>query len=251
MSTGEKSSGDLSGLASRVQSVKQDVVTVKQLLASARKVRLCLILVVLVWLGAVAWTFLGMFNRLFSEEFRQELGNAATGQLQDKTKQVQTEATKLWNNAQPVLTEAFNKQREKDADKLANTLEEQRELLKTNLQTRVEEEVKARYEKVVEKHRKLLESEFPLVKDEETHQRMIDNLSVAMLDLVEKYYVEEFKRQLERLSQTWEDFPMADPLDPKDPEQSSLASQLVAELLDLVPLLITASQEQQMEEGTP
>jgi hypothetical protein len=251
MSSGDNVTLDVSGVASRIQAVRQDVVAVNQLLASARRVRLWLILVVVVWLGAVVWSFLGMVNRVLSEEFRKEMTEAARPQIDAQTAQVKSQAEKFWNNAQPVLTEAFNKQWEKDTEKFTSSLESQRDLLKENLQKRVEEELKGRYEKIVEKHRKLLEAEFPVVKDEETHQRMVDNLSVAMTDLVEKYYFEEFKRHLARMDKTWEDFPMVDAPDPKDPEQSSLASQLVVELLDLVPLLITASQEIPMEEGTP
>lgn len=253
MSSGEKTSVDQAALASRIQSVKQDVLTVNQLLASARRVRLWIFLVVLVWLGAVLWIFLGMVNRVLSEEFRNELMSEAKGPVEDQTKRLTKEAKTLWDNAQPVLTEAVNKQREKDSERFTSTLEAQQDLLKENMEKRIKEELDKRYKDIVTKHRKLLETEFPVVKDEATHERMIENLSIAMQDLVEKYYFDEFKRQLERLDKTWEDFPMAEPLDPKEKDQPSLASQLVAELLELLPLLIAASHEQaevQMDEAS-
>lgn len=245
MSTGEKSSVDVSGLGPRIQSVKQDVLAVNQLLASGRRVRLVLILVVVVWLGLVAWTFVGMVGRVTSEEFRTELGNVAKPQIEGLAKQVQGEAEKFWNNSQPVLTEAFKKRLDEDTDKFSARIEEQRDLLQVNMQQRMQEELDKRYKKLVEDHRKLLEKEFPVVKDEAVHERMVENLAVAMHDLVEKYYAEEFKKQLDRLDKAWEDFPLADPA---EKDQPGLADQLVAELIDLVPMLVAASKEPNLDE---
>ncbi|MBI5759528.1 MAG: hypothetical protein HZA46_13500 [Planctomycetales bacterium] len=244
MSSGEKTSVDQSALVSRIQSVKQDVLTINQLLASSRRVRLWMMLVLVVWLGAVAWTFLGLTNRVRSDEYLKELGNAAEKHVGTQTEQLKSEADKFWTHSQPVLMEAFKKQWEVDSPKFSGVIEQQRDEFKANMENRIQSELDKRYAALVQKHRKLLETEFPIIKDEAVHERMAENLTLAMHTLVEKYYIEEFKRQLERLGQTWEEFPMADPAEKGEPD---LADQLFVELLDLVPLVITATQEQVAE----
>ena len=67
---------------------------------------------------------------------------------------------------------------------------------------------------------------------------MMGNTCLALDRLVKKYYVDEFKRELQAMDSSWEDFPLADLPAKGEPP---LEEQLKGALMDMVAITLSRS----------
>jgi hypothetical protein len=232
MSQGDSQSNEFGTLSERTDNVDTETAAVIKALAKAKRVTRCILVGVLLILVVVGFLFYyQIYQKVTSQEAINEMGELAQAQLEANMPTYSSELNSLVESAKPKLQEAFQAQLQKDMPKYQAALDEQRQLMIENLQTRLKEKLTGQQDELLEKYKGILQEEFPQIADEERHARMISNVKVAMDQLVQKYYVDEFREHLERVYDLWEAWPVADPVaEGGDP----LADQAFGYLLELL-----------------
>lgn len=232
---------DFETLSQKSEVLERETAAVIAGLAKAKRVNRFVFLGVLVVLCAVGCMFyFGMYKRVTSEETLNELGDLAQKQLDNNMAGYQSELNRLVEFARPELTEAFQAQVQKDMPKFEAALNEERQVLVENLQKRLRERLVARQTEILGKFEGILKEEFPLIDDEQKHDRMMANVKTAMEQLVQKYYVDELREQLEAMYEVWDTFPVADPITEGD-GQDPLADQAFGYLLELLQVKLSGN----------
>ena len=117
-------------------------------------------------------------------------------------------------------------------------IDRERTTLLESLATRMSEKLEDHHHKLLSRHDKLFQEEFPSVQNPEIRDRMMGNTLLALDRLVKKYYVDELKKELQSMDRAWEEFPPADKAGEGDPP---LESQLVGEMMDLLAIKFSRS----------
>ena len=92
-------------------------------------------------------------------------------------------------------------------------------------------QIQLHHERLVHKHEKLFQEELPAAQDDKVRNRMMANVVTALDTLVKKYYADEFQKHFRGMSDSWNEFPPADPAASGEP---LLNEQLMGHLMDLV-----------------
>jgi hypothetical protein len=223
----------------QVEALLRDCAALTRALERARKVRLALFLVTAVLVAVAVGMFYNLGRQLRSQENLDRLRGIAEARLASNSGRYMAEVQLLVDHASPVLTDAFYKQSKKDLPSYLHAAGRQRDAFAEEMQARLAQRLDDRYRRALERHGKLWQEEFPLVKDEELHRKMTGNMHVAVERLVKKYYVDEMRGQTVALYDAWDHFPQADPAERGGP---SLEDQFIAQLLEMLTLKLTETQ---------
>ena len=223
----------------QVEALQRDCAALMRALERARTVRTVLLVAMLVFVAAAAGMFYSLGRRLQDKENLDRLRTLAEERLAKNSDRYLGELRLLVDHASPVLTDAFYKRAKEDLPSFLHAAGQERERFAQEMQARVAERLDAQYRRALERHRKLLEAEFPRVKDKELHQQMVGNLALACDRLVKKYYVDELQGQLVGLYDAWDHFPAADAPGKGGPALEDL---FIAHLLELLTLKLTETQ---------
>jgi len=210
-------------------------------LARSNKTRLMIVVAFLAFVLWAGWRFYALANLIRSDGYQRVLTAELQKALEGNQDLIQREAEHFVNGVTPVVTTAFSKQAEKDMPLFMQTLNEQRTAMTDSLTERFTEKIEGHHRELVRRHEGLIEQEFPSVKNPEVRDRMMHNVSSALDRLIQKYYIDEFKRELIAMNSAWEDFPLADLPDEKDQARHKelLGEQLYGELLELAAIKLT------------
>lgn len=211
MSTTVTPAREHESLAPRVAALERETQGLAQSLGEARRTRLLILLLLVAFVCATCFAFYRLATRFQQPEQLQLLRTKAEEKLRDKSDLIVKEAQTLVDNAAPALQTAFMEQFNKDLPTYMQAVGAEREALVENLQKGLQVKLEAHHQQLLERHQALLREEFPAVKDEELHARMMANLQVAVNRLVKKYYIDEVHDQMFALYGLWDEFPMADP----------------------------------------
>ncbi|MFH1266834.1 MAG: hypothetical protein ABIK89_13985 [Planctomycetota bacterium] len=232
-------------LLTKIGAIEQEIAAVKKAVRRASFTRLLLLLAVLAFLAASVWMFYGLALELGSKENLDLLAAKARERVNESSKPALDEFNRLVENCKPVLTEAFQKQAEADMPKYTAAFTQERDTLMANLESRLSQKITARYQETGERCQAILREEFPQVEDPELLVQVYTSIEGIMEKLVEKYYSEQVRQELQDLQGTWDDFDMADvPTEGAPPlEQQFMASllQLAADKLDKGPVFESAA----------
>jgi hypothetical protein len=216
--------------AAQVEELLRVCEGLQRALARAKLVRQFLMIATLAFIVIVCYMFYTIFKR-FAPENMGELQSVAQKKLTENSDEYMRELQTLADNSRPVVVDAFLKQAKKDMPAYMHAAGQERERFVEEMQDRVSKSLLEHYGKVLDRHQKLLEEEFPLIKDQETHRRMMGNLHLAVEKLVKKYYVEEMRGQILALYDGWDQFPRADVPAKGDP---SLEDQFIGGLVEVL-----------------
>lgn len=184
------------------------------------------------------WQFYALGNQLRSADYQNRLMAELQKSLDGNQASFQAEGEKLVKAVTPVVTTAFSEQTKKDMPVFMQVIDKERSTLLDSLASRMSEKLEDHHHKLLTRHEKLFQEEFPSVQDPQIRNRMMGNTMLALDRLVQKYYVEELKKELQTMDKTWEEFPPSDKPAEGDPP---LESQLVGELMDLLAIKFSRS----------
>jgi len=231
MSTESLSPQD-SALLARIELIEGDAAAMKVAHNRSRLARLVLLLMLALAAVVFVYLFLSLATR-FTDSGRQR-NFAATAlnqffEVVDVDQRAKAESAEDWEEllnqysemlvnevqdlgktSMPIVQEAFSEQIRKDMPKHRAMFEEQRDLLMSNLQEQGDALLQARYQKVLDKHKAILQSEFDGL-DDEKMETMLAHINIAMDRLLTKYYSDEIEGQFNQLRQTFDDFAVSDP----------------------------------------
>lgn len=215
-------------LLSQIATLGDEVTAVKVALRRSSRTRLLLLLLVLAFLAVAIWMFYTLALSFGSKENLNLLAEKANERLDQSVEPAMNHLQGLIDHCMPVLTKAFNDQTQADMPKYTKTLDEQRELLVRNLESRLGDRITARCETVGDQYEAILREEFPEVDDSDLIVQMYASMEQILVKLVDKYYSEQIRQEVEEVCQRWEDFEMADL-----PEEGdlSLQQEFLAELM--------------------
>ena len=225
-------------LTARLNELQRHTEGLTAALAQAKSTRRLIMLAFLAFVIVAGWRFYALGNMIRSADYQNKLLEEVQKSVASNQDSFSREATKLVDDATPVVTSAFSRQTEKDMPRFMQIIDTERAVLLEGLGPRMEEKIEHHHHELLRRHEKLFQEEFPSIKDPDVRDRMMGNISLALDRLVKKYYFEEFQKELKAMDQTWEDFPAADkPTDDEPP----LDSQLVGELMDLLAIKFSRS----------
>jgi hypothetical protein len=230
MSTAGEQSDDRVVLAEPVQAVERQSAALAAALATGRRIRLLLFLLLVAVTVVITGSFYRLGAQVTGEQNRQKLLEIAQQRVSDNSDAYLKHVRTLVDETSPTITKAFTEQVKKDLPSYIKGMEKERDQLVENLKTELTKKLNAHYEKLLAQQDKTLKEEFPLVKDEQLHARMMQNIDRAVQQMVKKYYVDEMGGQLEGVFRTLDDFP------PSGPAQKgmTLPDEFAANAIELV-----------------
>lgn len=234
--TGTSGTTDLDQLVARLDELQCRSDALTAALERARSTRRFIMIAFLAFVVISGWRFYALANTITSKQYQDKLLAEFQKAIEGNQDVLGKEAQHLVDGITPVVTAAFSEQAKKDLPLFMAVIDKEREALIASLPQRMQERVEGHYHQMIRRHEKLIQTEFPTVQNEEVRNRMMANTCAALDRLVQKYYVEEFKKELLAMSNTWNDFPPAPMPSAGD---SPLEDQLLGELMDLVSLKLS------------
>jgi multidrug efflux pump subunit AcrB len=206
----------------------EEVTAIKVALRRASRTRLLMLLLVLVFLAVAIWMFYGLGKQFASEENLDRLAAKANERINQSSGPAMKQLQGLVDHCTPVLTKAFSEQAQADMPKYTKALEEQRELLVRNLESRLGDRVTARTEAVGDRFEAILQEEFPQVDDSELIVQLYASIEQILEKLVAKYYSDQIRQEVEGVVDTWNDFEMAEvPAEGETPLEQEFLAELM------------------------
>lgn len=231
---------DVASLTKKADQVEREAAAIAEAVGRGKRVRLCILIAGLVVVGGVIWKFAGLITQYNDPETVEEISALATKQLDMNYAGYEDQIRMLVDNAAPKLKDAMQAQVNKDMDEWKTTLTAERKLLIENLQGRMAKKIDERHQKLMADYQSLLEQEFPAAKDRKMRDQMVSNFEKALKGLVQKYYIEEMRKSLEDMYATWDEFPIADPI---DKGELALEDELYGVLLELLTVKLSAQHD--------
>jgi len=233
------SSAQIEAMGNRVEAVERQVAALTATLSATRSTRRLLTLGYVIFFCVFGFLFYRLVMDFQKKESLDQLVAKVQQRLQDTTlEKLKRQTMSLVDTARPVLTDAFYAQAKADASKYAEALEDERDMLMVNLQERMERQLQDHYKAILQRHEAVLKEEFPDLNDEQLNQ-MASNIEKATQQLIDEYYVERMRTELEDMFKTWDEYPIADPPGPRD---IPLEEELIGLLMEILTSKLSGAQ---------
>jgi hypothetical protein len=221
---------ELSAQLSALEGESQRLLSALQWSSTVRNILLlCLVLFVVVF-GWLYYTLSQDIRTRKLEEFKTILAD----QQHELLEPFSREAFKLAEDVGPEVLQVLQKQVEKDGQKYVNAFNAERDVLTKNLEVHVDESVSKIYERLLDDHEKILQEEFPELNTEGNRTKLRANMSQTYRQLVKRYYIDYFHKEIERMALAIDNFPTAEPDESKGP----LAQQVLYELMEMIQMMM-------------
>jgi hypothetical protein len=211
MSSAGSQSDDNVVLAEQIRAVERESAALAAALSRGRRVRLLLFLLVVAVAVLVTGAFYQLGSRVTSDDNRQKLLEIAQQRLTDNSDAYMKHVRTLVDETSPAITQAFTEQVKKDLPSYMKGMEKERDQFIEDLQTELTKKLNTHYDKLLAQQDQTLKEEFPLVKDEQLHARMMQNIDLAVQKMIKKCYIDEMGNELHGVFQSLDDFPPAGP----------------------------------------
>lgn len=229
---------ELEQLSARLDELQRRTEGLTAALKRSRSTRRLIMFAFLAFVVLAVMRFYSLGNRIQSADYQNRLIAELRKSVDSNQDVFAGEAHKLVASVTPVVQSAFSEQVAKDMPLFMQVIDQQRTTLIDNLTEQMTKKLEGHHHELLRRHEKLFQEEFPSVQNPETRARMMGNTQLAMDRLVKKYYVDEFKKELQTMEKTWEDFPVADKPAKGEP---SLEDQLKGALMDMVAITLARS----------
>jgi hypothetical protein len=123
----------------------------------------------------------------------------------------------------PVLGKAFYNQAREDYKLYLTALEREGNTYLTNVETILVAEAKDQYGEFLRRHRQVLREEFPDHASDENVEKVLAEFEHTLDRLIERYYLDEFRRESQRTVALWKNI---EPVELPRPDEPSLEEQL-------------------------
>lgn len=146
----------------------------------------------------------------------------AKERLRANSEAILEEATGFVVEAGRPVAKSFARQARQDLPVYARALQAQTDDLAAGLEEEVRRRVRAQTDDFVTAHRAVFREVFPEISDEETISRILRDYKRTADRLLERYYLDEFRREAKRTGKLWATF---EPVEP--PREGTLQDQLL------------------------
>jgi hypothetical protein len=228
----------MQALGQQSEAVQRAAAALSASMARARTVRLVIVLAGVALIAVVCVKFYSLGIEIQSPEYLNALVASGQKRLAENSDRYRGEVDKLVEHASPAVSKAFTEQAKKDLPEFLKKMEKEKDTLAADLQEDFSNRLNTHYERLLAQQENTLKQEFPAIKDDATHERMVKNLDKAVQKLVKKYHVEEFRRKVDELVFTWDHFPEANRPGAGEP---SLEDQLITTLLQVLAVSLGSS----------
>lgn len=220
----------------RLAALERECSELQRELTAARKKKWLVVGAFLLFVCITSFSFAGEWRRVQSQQTIDKLLSLAQERLGSNSDMYMKEVQTLIDHSAPILSEAFTTQAKKDLPAYMEAFGREREILVESLQKQFEERLKKHHHELLTHNEKLFRDEFPLVKNAELHDRMVNNLEIAAHSIAKKHCVGELEKQVNQLYDAWDRFPAAEP---QSNSEEPMADQLLGSLFDLWMLRMT------------
>ncbi|MDG2182709.1 MAG: hypothetical protein P8L78_13530 [Mariniblastus sp.] len=207
----------------------------------ATKVRMILFAGLLVFAVGAVFKFTGLYNEIKNQrivEVQRIIQTEPEKFAEPLTKQL----VQLMEEQGPYVIEVFREQAEKDSDAYMDAFDVEREQLIANVEEKLKVKLAASYEDLLSEQEKLLVRQYPVLEDPEKLKLVRGNVEGIYEKIGDRYYLDFLQEQIEILADRLESFPIT------DSEQGNVpvSEQILAEMLELVRLMLIHSENYQM-----
>ena len=220
----------------RAQALEAQLAALEGALGSVKRTRRIIIVLFLAFIVLVGFLIKGMADQIASNEYQEELLAEAQKTLESNSAEYMKEVQLLTEAVTPEITKAFYAQAKKDTPLYAGAFDREKQLLAENLRARIELTVNNYYEKALDKYEAELIKQFPKAEDEQVRRKLKANLRTSLNKLVQKFYAEEFERELNTIYEVWETFPPAAEVEEGD---LPLEDQLIGYLFEMLTMKLS------------
>lgn len=169
-------------------------------------------------IGAFAAYVIVFYKPRSDPEYISQVAHAAGKRLQAHAPELQREVVNLSEETWPIVETALIQQARHDYSRFARSLEHEGSEYLANVERAFLRKVKARYRDYLQNHRQILESEFPEHATRENVERILTAFEETFDELVERYYLDQFRHEAARTQKLWTSIPPA-----RSPEQDEPA----------------------------
>lgn len=149
--------------------------------------------------------------------------------LEEHADVIGEEAGKLAGEIAPPVADAVYARAQKDYPKYIHALETQGSEFLDNIEKILVAKVKAKYRDYLLAHRDVIKEEFPAHANDKNVDLVLEDFQQTMDRIVERYYLDELRREADRTVALWDEFA---PLDEPEANEPSLQEQFVDYLAD-------------------
>jgi hypothetical protein len=226
-------------LKQQLEALSREVAALAATQSTGRRVRLALAGLTIALCLVIVISFYRLATGIVAQDNLDRVMKVAEKRLQTRSDDYMRQVQFLVDRSSPVISDALSQQVKKDLPSYLRIMEEERDQFAEDLQKNLSGKIRRKYDQELARHEQILHKEFPQINDPVLHQRMVKNLQVAVERRIEKTYVGELQRELDKLYATWDDFPAATPARKSD---IPLEDQLVANLLRLLQIKLSNTQ---------
>ncbi len=130
---------------------------------------------------------------------------------------VEDELASVGRDVVPIVKRAFVERAREDYSLWAQTLEREGSEYFNNVEAAFVAKVKARYHEYLQRHREILRSEFPEHATRENVEQILASFEATFDELVERYYLDQFRHEASRTERLWKSIPPARAPRPDEP----------------------------------
>lgn len=172
----------------------------------------------------------------------------AQERLDKHSEEITAEATELMQEAIPPITSAVYQQTQEDYPAYVQAVKTQGKEYLANVEDIFIAKVKAQYGDFLRAHRDVVKQEFPEHAGDENVEKILNDFEDTINKIVERYYLDEFRRETERTIALWNKF---EPVEAPGPNAPSLQEQLADYTADWAVLAASSRVEQATDSKPP
>lgn len=207
----------------------------------ATKVRMILFAGLLVFAVGAVVKYTGLYNEIKNQrivEVQRIIQEEPEKFAEPLTKQL----VQLMEEQGPYVMEVFREQAEKDSNAYMDAFDVERDQLIVNVEEKLKIKLAASYEELLSKQETLLVKQYPVLEDPEKLKQVRANVEKIYENIGDRYYFNFLQEQIEILADRLESFPIAE----SDQGNVPVGEQILAEMLELVRLMLIHSENYQM-----
>jgi hypothetical protein len=176
------------------------------------------------WLAALlGLIFMSVYWQQLTDINEDKLVAALADRVEKNSDEIVAEVEVLAAKTAPTISQTFYRQIKSDLPVYARAVEEQSGELVQDLESDFLKISEAQWDRYLNIHWQVLRDEFPEITDEKTLDRMKNEFKQAYRKLIQRYYIDDFRRQAKKTAALWAKVEPVAP--PKGPD--SLEDQLL------------------------
>lgn len=225
-------SNDADNLNQQMENIVNEADALMAAMSRARAIRLVLFVAVVAFVLVTVLKFYQLAAPYQGEDNQKVLLAQVTDQWNKNSDKYTNQVKALVDKCSPALTNAFYDQAKKDLPAYSRAAEAEFDRLVTNLENQLTDKLTIHHQDAEGKQKRMLQQEFPELKDEKVMSQMMVNMEKAVNQLVKKYYIQELHDELLAFKKTWDDFPAAKPVKGEEPLEDQFIANLLLVLQD-------------------